>query len=76
MDSPTKLVLQGGAGVVHAAFQKDDTSWLVPLGIGIDHTLDSGPSLYGTFLLNFTDLDTGRGTDADVMPGVTFGVRF
>ena len=29
-----------------------------------------------TFLLNFTDLHTGRGTDAHVMPGLTFGLRF
>jgi len=30
----------------------------------------------GTLLLNFTDLDTGRGSGADVMPGFTIGVRF
>jgi hypothetical protein len=29
-----------------------------------------------TFLLNFTDLDTGGGTGTNVMPGLTFGVRF
>lgn len=74
--SATKLVFQAGVGLVHAAFQNDDTSWLIPLGIGIDHTIASGPSLYATFLLNLTDLDTGRKTEADLMPGVTFGVRF
>ena len=30
----------------------------------------------GTLLLNFTDLDTGRGSGADVMPGFTIGVPF
>lgn len=75
MASPTKLVLQAGVGVVHAAFRQDDTSWLVPLGVGIDHTMDA-LSLYAMFLLNLTDLDTGGGTEADLMPGVTFGVRF
>lgn len=72
----TRPYAQAGVGLVHAAFQRDDTSWLVPLGIGLQHTLDNGVGLYGAFLLNFTDLDTGRGTDADLMPGVTFGVQF
>ena len=72
----TRPFFQAGIGFVHAAIQNDDTSWLVPLGIGLQHTLNNGISLYGTFLLNFTDLDAGRGADADVMPGVTFGVQF
>jgi len=33
-------------------------------------------SLMSTFLLNFTDVDTGRRSGATVMPGLTFGIRF
>jgi hypothetical protein len=29
-----------------------------------------------TLLMNFTDLDTGRGSGATFMPGFTLGVRF
>ena len=72
----TRAYMQAGVGFVHADFQRDDTSWLVPLGVGLQHTLANGVGLYGAFLLNFTDLNTGRGTDADLMPGVTFGIQF
>ncbi len=75
-DGRTSVVWQGGVGAVRANFQRDDTSWLIPLGVGIEHAVNSGLSVYATFLLNFTDLNTGRGTRADVMPGVTFGVQF
>ena len=71
-----KPFVEAGVGIVHAAIQRDDTSWLVPLGAGLEYTTDSGMSLYGVFLLNLTDLDAGRGADSDVMPGVTFGARF
>lgn len=71
-----KLVLQSGLGFVHADFRRSDTSWMVPLGVGYDYTLNSGASLTSTMLLDFTNLHTGDGTGADVMPGFTFGVRF
>lgn len=71
-----KLVLQGGLGFVHSDFFRDDTSWLIPIGVGIDYRVSQIVSLTATFLLNFTDLDTGGGTGANVMPGLTFGVRF
>ena len=71
-----KANLQSGIGFVHADFNNSDTSWLVPMGVGYDYTLDSGVSLTGTVLVNLTNLHTGRGTGADVMPGFTFGVRF
>jgi len=71
-----KLALQSGIGFAHADFRADDTSWLVPLGIGYEHTLESGTVLNATSLVNFTDLHTGAGTGADVMPGLMFGVRF
>jgi hypothetical protein len=71
-----KLAVQGGLGFVHAAFRDDDTSFLIPLGVTADYALTPKLSVTGTFLLNLTDLDTGRGTDAHAMPGLTFGVRF
>lgn len=75
-DNRAKLVLQTGIGFVHAEFRRDDTSWLLPFGMGIDYALTKTVRLTGTFLLNFTDLDTGPGTHTNVMPGLTFGVRF
>jgi hypothetical protein len=71
-----KVTVQGGIGFVHAAFRDDDTSWLIPIGAGADYKLADGLAVTGTFLLNFTDLDTGRGTGAHVMPGFSVGVRF
>lgn len=72
----TKLTLQGGLGFLHSDLFDSDTSWLIPIGIGLDYAMSPKISLTATFLLNFTDIDTGRGTDAHVMPGLTFGVRF
>jgi hypothetical protein len=71
-----KVTVQGGIGFVHAAFREDDTSWLIPIGAGADYKLTDSLNITGTLLLNFTDLDTGRGSDAHVMPGFTVGVRF
>lgn len=75
-DNRAKLVLQAGMGFVHADFFRNDTSWLIPLGMGVDYALNRTVSLTGTFLLNFTDLDTGPRTHTNVMPGLTFGLRF
>ncbi|MGH7220811.1 MAG: hypothetical protein ACREI1_10845 [Nitrospiraceae bacterium] len=75
-DNRAKVVLQAGIGFVHADYFRNDTSFLIPLGIGVDYALNRTVSLTGTFLLNFTDLDTGPRTDTNVMPGLTFGVRF
>lgn len=71
-----KLVLQAGLGFVHADFLRSDTSWLIPLGVGLDYAVYRSLSLTTMFLLNFTDLDTGPGTHTNVMPGLTSGVRF
>jgi len=71
-----KLTLQGGIGFLHTDLVEPDTSWLIPVGIGLDYKLNPKISLTTTFLLNFTDIDTGRRKDAHVMPGLTFGVRF
>lgn len=71
-----KIVFQGGVGFVHADHRDDDTSFLIPLGIGIDYELNRDMSMNATFLINFTDLDTGPGGDTTLMPGLTFGIRF
>ena len=71
-----KVTVQGGIGFIHAAFRDDDTSWLIPIGAGADYKLADGLYITGTFLLNFTDLDTGRGSRASAMPGFTVGARF
>lgn len=71
-----RVALQSGVGIAHADFRHDDTSWLVPVGVSYDYALDGGPSLTATALVNFTNLHTGSGSGADVMPGVVFGARF
>lgn len=76
VDNRLKLNVQGGIGVLHADRFKSDTSWLIPIGVGLDYALNNNLALTATFLLNFTDVNTGRGSDASVMPGLTFGVRF
>jgi hypothetical protein len=65
-----------GLGFLHADLHTSDTSFLIPIGVGLDYTLNQQVSLISTFLLNFTDVETGRRTDANMMPGLTFGVRF
>ena len=74
--SRLKINVQGGIGFVNADFQEGDTSWVIPIGVGLDYALSRTLGLTTTFLLNFTDLNTGGGTDANVMPGLTFGLRF
>lgn len=76
LDKRLKMNLQGGLGFLHADLYRSDTSFLIPIGVGLDFALNQQVSLTSTFLLNFTDVDTGRGTDANVMPGLTFGARF
>jgi hypothetical protein len=75
-DDRGRITLQTGLGFVHADFRRDDTSWLVPLGFGYEHMLDGGQILTSTLLVNFTDLKTGGGANADVMPALMVGVQF
>jgi hypothetical protein len=75
IDPRLKANLQAGLGFVHANYLTSDTSFLIPLGVGLDYALNQNVSLISTFLLNLTDLDTGNGNDTNVMPGLTFGVR-
>jgi hypothetical protein len=64
---------QAGAGIIHA---EDDSSYVVPLGIGVDLPLNRTVALTMTLLLNFTGLDAGLGSGVHLMPGITVGVRF
>ena len=76
VDKRLKMNLQGGLGFLFADRHASDASWLIPVGIGLDYALNQNLNLTTTFLLNFTDIEPGRGTGASVMPGLTFGVRF
>jgi hypothetical protein len=76
VDNRLKVNLQGGLGFLYADRHSSDVSWLIPIGVGVDFALNQHLNLMSTFLLNFTDVETGRGTGASVMPGLTFGVRF
>jgi hypothetical protein len=71
----SRINVQGGLGFVHADIAANDTSWLIPVGVGYDHTLDSGMTLTATTLVNFTNLDVA-GDDTNVMPSLMFGLRF
>ncbi len=76
-----KVILQGGIGFVHADKGPSDTSFLIPLGVGVDYQINPDLAFKSDFLLNFTDLDIRRGRgrgddDTNVMPSLTFGVRF
>jgi hypothetical protein len=71
----SRFNVQGGLGFVHADIAADDTSWLIPLGLGYDHTLDNGVTVTATTLVNFTNLDVA-GDDTNVMPSLVFGLRF
>ena len=76
-----KMILQGGIGFVHADKGPSDTSFLIPLGVGVDYQINPDLAFKSDFLLNITDLDVRRGRgrgddDTNVMPSLTFGVRF
>ncbi len=89
-NNQTKLVLQGGIGFARAGVREPElgfadtySSFLIPLGIGIDHAVNQQVSLTADFMLNITALGqdvriAGREEDfhTNVMPGLYFGVRF
>lgn len=60
-DKRFKLMLQAGIGFVHVDVGPSDTSLLIPLGVGIKYQVKSTVALTSDLLLNFTDLDFGRG---------------
>ncbi|HSF06093.1 MAG TPA: outer membrane beta-barrel protein [Methylomirabilota bacterium] len=85
-----KLVVQGGIGFVRAGIKDRDsgvadtyTSFLIPVGVGLDYAVSKQVAVTADFLLNFTSLGEevrvgGREVDlhTNVMPGLYFGVRF
>jgi hypothetical protein len=75
-DRRLRIAPQAGIGFVHNTFRNDDTSWLIPIGVAVDYAVTNWLAVDGTLLINLTDLDTGRGTGTNVMPGFTVGVRF
>ncbi|HJU05438.1 MAG TPA: hypothetical protein VJ692_09825 [Nitrospiraceae bacterium] len=72
----TRIVFQAGFGFIHTDRLNSDNSWLLPIGIGVDHLVSRKVALTADFLINFTDIDPGNGRDRNVMPGFTVGVRF
>jgi hypothetical protein len=86
----TKLVVQGGIGGVRAAIEDADsgvsgtyTSFLIPLGIGVDYAVTPRIALTADIRVNFTCLGEKvrtREREVDlrtnVMPGLFLGVRF
>jgi hypothetical protein len=74
--NPLRVALQGGLGFVHADHLLDDTSFLIPIGIEATLGLTSRLELASSFLLNFTDLDTGLGNTTNIMPSWTVGIRY
>src|SRR5262249_58042700 len=52
-----KLTAQGGVGFVHNDFRGNETSFLIPIGVGFDYALSRQVSGTATFLLNITDID-------------------
>jgi hypothetical protein len=85
-----KVVVQGGIGFVGAIIDDTDsgvsdtyTSFLIPVGIGLEYTATKQIAVTAEFLLNFTSLgENVRAGDREVdlhthvMPGFYLGVRF
>jgi hypothetical protein len=75
-----KPQFQVGIGFVHADLDvgpntADDTSWLIPVGFGLEYRAMKNLYVGTTLLLNFTNLDiAGRSDDLDVAWFV--GLRF
>ncbi len=85
-----KVVTQGGIGFVGANIDDTDsgvsdtyTSFLIPIGLGLEYTVTKQIAVTAEFLLNFTSLGEnvragGRDFDlhTNVMPGFYLGMRF
>jgi hypothetical protein len=71
-----RVNFQGGLGFVHANVLRSDTSWLLPLGAGLDYAIAPRLALTADLLLNFTYLENTPQHDAHVMPTFTVGFRF
>jgi hypothetical protein len=71
--------LQGGIGFIYAELERrgrdrDDTSFLVPLGGGLEYRIGNDISLGTTVLFNFMDLDRVRSENfyLSVLGGLKF----
>jgi Outer membrane protein beta-barrel domain len=85
-----KLVVQGGIGFAWADIEDTDsgaagtyTSFVIPVGVGLDYAVTGRVAVTADLLLNFTSLGEhvragGREVDLHtiVMPGLFLGVRF
>ena len=85
-----KLVVQVGVGGVWADIEDSDTgaagsftSFLIPLGVGLDYAVTARVALTADLLVNFTSLgqqvragDREVDLSTNVMPGLFLGVRF
>lgn len=85
-----KLVVQGGVGFVHALIEdadsgaeETDTSFVVPVGIGIDYAVTDRITLTADLILNVTSLggdvpvgDHEVDLHTNIMPGFYVGARF
>ena len=77
-DTPQlKPHLQIGVGFIHADFGNtfDDTSWLIPIGMGVEFRVDKNLYLDSTLLLNLTDLNIPGASD-DLHVTWFVGLRF
>jgi Outer membrane protein beta-barrel domain len=85
-----KLVVQGGIGVMWADIEDTDsgaadtdTSFVIPVGVGLDYAVTARIAITADLLVNVTSLGErvsvgGRQVDlhTNVMPGLFLGVRF
>ena len=71
--------VQAGLGFIYAnldrgsGISEDDTSYLIPFGVGAEYKLTNSISLDGTILFNFTNIDVGN---EDFFVTWLFGVKF
>ena len=95
-ENRARLVMQGGIGFAKAGIGGTEvqapngtpitagqlsTSFLIPLGVGVDYVVTNTMAVTADFLLNFTDLGNNvHGDDqsghTNIMPGLYFGLRF
>lgn len=64
-DQRLKTTLQGGIGILYGELERrgpdrDDTSFLIPVGPGFEYKLTDDLSIAGTLLFNFTNLNKVR----------------
>jgi hypothetical protein len=81
IDPRFKANLQGGIGFMYAELDRrggdrDDTSFLIPVGGGLEYRISDGISLGSTLLFNFTDLNEVRNENFHVALLGGLKVRF